>query len=164
MILSEQVTGLYVILNIVYPQRWSHLPCQKVTYNMYGYHSILLRWLTWWALGGWIIRYKVLEPTPKTVHYKYILILRMSTTVTSDSHVGFGSSNNKTLNPYDFCIQNTHMNALYFFWINWRFPSIKEKYNSQGNSLIPSQAWESSLELESLSIASKKHLQRCQCQ
>lgn len=43
----------------------------------------------------------------KIVHSEYILILRMSTTLTSGSRDDFGSFTNKPLNPYDFCIWNS---------------------------------------------------------
>ena len=48
--------------------------------------------------------------------HKYILIMRMSTTLISSSHVGFGSATNKILKAYNFCIWIP--NILYYDTLN----------------------------------------------
>lgn len=72
----------------------------------------------------WVMRLRVLKPSshpkphPKILHHNYILDLRISTTLTSSgSHVdGIGSSTNKTLIPYNFCIRNFNIRLTLVRW------------------------------------------------
>ena len=61
-----------------------------------------------WVKENLYFNKKLKHPTQS----QHANILRMSTTLTSDSHFGCRSSTNKNLDPYNFCIQKS--NKTYF--------------------------------------------------